>query len=366
MSNQTLVLVHGMGSTTEEDFKEEFIDACHGAFQFYDRLKDDSKSEIEALADIKIFAYNHVFETSREIWRERTTDIREKLKALDGGSEAFIDDGTVSKIEAIYDTFAGDGMFGTHWLDVLLYRYTLLGEDTRCHFAKFLCDVLQDNSDGGSRVHVVAHSLGTSVVHDTLAKLYTPDFDFRNYTKPDSINTEHFKLAGLHMIANVSCILESIIDVRRSCVKPGQGGCAHEYLQYLNNLDPITLPKRFQPSRSGTWISSSLWEDRRYQSVNTSSLTSGNPHALAHYLANPENSYPLFQRIFPDKGLRDKDFLAAMKAYDNTTLEGRTESLEEHLENLSLQDSDSVMDLFEAMVELKNFLYSRGEDWGII
>lgn len=356
MSKQTVVIVHGMGSTTEEEFKKEFVDACKGAFELYKKLKG---KDVEECFNVRTFAYNDIFEDVRDKMVSGSSTLKEFISGHKSGKLP----GVVDSVDRLYDFVKSDNVFATHWLDVLIYRLTLFGEDVRAHFADFLLDVIEEIDSTGS-LHVMGHSLGTSVVHDTLAKLYAEDFDFKDRSdkaKPGKLNLDGYRLTSVHLFANVSRVLESFVDVDESVVKPASG-CMQYYYQYLHQLDPIPRVRSFKPSRTGGWLSPSLW-DKRYNLIETSSITAGNPHSLSHYLLDPDNSYPFFKETIPDSRLRAHDKTAAKREFDKLTLEGRTKKLEKEFKDMNISDSASVGELLSAMEELKAFLDGIGEQW---
>ncbi|MCP4390214.1 MAG: hypothetical protein GY802_18115, partial [Gammaproteobacteria bacterium] len=65
-----------------------------------------------------------------------------------------------------------DDVIFTHWLDVILYKL-YFGEVVRIHVARKLGDIIAKNST--SEIHILSHSLGTAVTHDTLSKIYNND-----------------------------------------------------------------------------------------------------------------------------------------------------------------------------------------------
>lgn len=356
MSKQTVVIVHGMGSITEDEFRKEFVDACNDAFALYEKLQG---KDVEQCFYIKTFAYNRIFETARGKMVSGSSALKQFISGSKSGKLPSI----VESVDSLYSSIKADHFFATHWLDVLIYRLTLFGEDVRIHLANFLLDILE-KVDNTSKVHVMGHSLGSSIVHDTLAKLYTDDFDFKKIEaidKPGKINPNGYKLGSVHLFANVSRVLESFIDVDESIVRPG-AGCMHSYYQYLHMLDPIPKVFPFKPSRTNGWLASDVW-DTKYHLSETSSITAGNPHALSHYLLDPENSYLFFKETLPDAGLTLNDKKAAIKEYDKLTLESRTRKLEKEFKDMTLSDKAGVDELLAAMTDLKDFLDDIGEQW---
>ena len=63
-----------------------------------------------------------------------------------------------------------DDFFNTHWLDVFFYVFTEIGEHIRIRLGEQVADAVATVNGGASRVHLLGHSLGCAVIHDTLAK----------------------------------------------------------------------------------------------------------------------------------------------------------------------------------------------------
>lgn len=104
------------------------------------------------------------------------------------------------------------------------------------------------------RAHIVAHSLGTSVVHDTLVALTRETALHEGVLDPSQ-----FRWQSITMVANVSRLLESAVDVspgaqardfeaHRSIVRPDRhDSCCRAYLNVRHRMDPITWPRPFHP-----------------------------------------------------------------------------------------------------------------------
>jgi hypothetical protein len=168
MSTKSLIVVHGMGKHTEASVKKEVTDALKTVFSHYETLKSkDPLSEI----DVSVFVYDQYFEDYRNAIANRS-DIVTALQSVSGKYGGLLA-GAALEIAKLDQSITKDNMFSTHWLDVLLYRFSLLAELIQLDLAgKIGTEV---SKKGGPNVHVLGHSLGTSVLHDTLARLYGPE-----------------------------------------------------------------------------------------------------------------------------------------------------------------------------------------------
>ena len=355
MPKEQVIIVHGMGQQTAKSLEEEFVNACNNALALYG---DTQQDDIRNLINVIPVSYNDLFEEHRQTVSNSSLSIKERLAAVSGVHNILTD--VVTRVSQLDSAYGDDGFFQTHWLDVILYCYTVLGERARIRVGKAISKAIEESESGSEGVHVLGHSLGTAVVHDTLAKLYTPDYEIGGDLH--TLSTSAHKIASVHMIANVSRLLQSFVEVKGSAVRPGSNGCTNYYLQYRHTRDPITWPRPFIPSDSGNWISPSVWNQRRYALIQPTSITAGNPHGLAHYILNPSVHLPLFEVLFgfsPKAPLRKK----ALSAYQQQTLSAKADRLQISLDKVTLTSPGTLADLFKAAIALKDFVLGIGEEF---
>jgi len=349
MAKPKLVLVHGMGQHTANSFKNDFNEACKMAFNLYPSFSGKSAKDYVDLVSVE---YNDIFDEYREKMAERSKPVLERLRAIPNMSGDLTSIASeITKIEANIDD---DDFFKTHWLDVIFYRFTPLGEYVRIRVGKEIARTIGSLNGGAYRVHVLGHSLGCAVLHDSLAKLYDD-----NYTLGDeeNLSTRMHKLGSLHMVANTSRVLESFVPVNKSVVKPGPGGCTAKYYEYRHSLDPITWPKPFNPTDNGGWISNDSWFFKRYQLIRPTSITSehGNTHSIGHYIFDPKVHLKIFKKIFglaPTK----KQISEGHENFIDQTLARVANDLEESLGRLRTIDIESIKGLLESANALKTFI----------
>ncbi len=353
---QTIILVHGMGDHNEKTTKETFVKACQEAFGLYPELMDNKVKEYVNIVPI---GYNDIFETHRQAMADRAKPVEERLNALGDLIDGSVAD-LVQTITDIDSSLDDDSFFLTHWLDVFFYRYTTFGENVRIKVAEKILELL-DKGIQSQHMHIVGHSLGTAIVHDTLAKLYTGPFI------PDKtrfLSTRSEKLGSVHMVANTSRVLESFVKVDESATKPGPRGCCSTYVEYRHKLDPITWVKPFDPTDNDDWISHDSFAMERYQIYRPSSITSqhGNTHSLHHYIFNPLMHLSLFNTAF-DIELDENQISKGHDAYIAQTLSGMADQLESALGGLRSLDQNSVQAVVLAARKLKEFIDAAGGQW---
>jgi hypothetical protein len=346
MSKKSLIVVHGMGSHTESSVKQEITDALKTVFSRYSSLK--SKNPTNAI-DISVFGYNQYFEDYRKAVADRS-DIATALQSASSEFGGLLPQTTL-EIAKLEKSITEDALFSTHWLDVILYRFSLLAEPIQLALAeKITAEVAKK---GGANVHVLGHSLGTSVLHDTLARLYGPE------PMDTKLSTVRDKLHCVHMVANVGRVLQSFRKVRASEVRPVLGCCTN-FIQYRHKLDPIPQVKPFSPSNNGGWVPHKVWEEN-YQLVEPSAVTSANVHSLGHYLLDPEVHLPLLRTAMGFRP-RSAEGKAAKAAFYQTTLKGKAVALEQAVEELDFSEQ-SVKQLLEASKMLKDMVEGFGESF---
>lgn len=353
MSKPKLIIVHGMGQHTDESFRTDFIDGCKWAFDLYPGYIGRSPEEY---AEIIPVSYNDIFDKHRKMMANRAIPVVERLQSIPGMGGGLLN--AVNEIVEIESEINDDDFFKTHVLDVLLYRFTTLGEVVRIRLGSEISKAVGTVNGGGKRVHILGHSLGAAVVHDCLAKLYDDEYVLGDL---DNLSDVMHKLGSLHMIANTSRVLESFVNVSNSIVKPGPGGCTFKYREYRHALDPITWPKPFNPTDNGGWISNDSWFFKRYELIKPSSITNqhGNIHNIRHYLANPLVHQQLFKIVF-DIELTDKQKLEGHDEFVGLTLAGVADDLQESLEDLKKINIENVKGLIKAVKALKSFVEQLG------
>ncbi|MDZ7749684.1 MAG: hypothetical protein U5K43_13485 [Halofilum sp. (in: g-proteobacteria)] len=352
MAQQQLIVVHGMGQHTAASFRDEVLVACRQAFGLYDSLQGIDVEDRFAITPV---AYDDIFDDFRAGAAERSVPMAERLGAIQGALPLAA--GLARRIAGIESQITDDDFFRTHWLDVLLYRFTVLSEPVRLRLAEAVGAAIA--AHGPANVHVLGHSLGTAVVHDTLAKAYGPD-QLRDPDGNDhSLSTRTHRLGSVHMVANVSRVLESFIEVKSSVVRPGELGCTSDFLEYRHALDPITWVRPFDPTDNGRWVSHAVFRSA-YLLARPTSVTQANTHAIGHYLLNPVVHLPLFRILFRFRP-RKREVEEASERYFALTAQAKAERLEESLEEFSPADRDGLRDLVRAAQQLKALVESFGE-----
>jgi hypothetical protein len=298
-----------------------------------------------------VCGYNEVFEKYRQAIKSEQDKIAGILKLMKG--EANPIKGTTEILQKLSSVVTDDSLFGTHWLDALLYRYTLLSEKIRIDLAKKVTDMLKLTN--ASDIHIVAYSLGSVVTHDALARLYG-DSTLPEDSGLKKLSKSKSKLGGLHMIANVSRVLQSFVLVRESIVKPGMEGCVSKYVEYRHKLDPIPQVKAFNPTDNQNWVSRTSF--KKYKLVEPCAVTDKNTHSLEHYLSNPMVHYEIFRSllIFRRNVPAAAERNDADDEYFKNTLSGRANQLQQIIDEVQSSSNNGVDGILRAAVKLKGLV----------
>lgn len=348
MAKKTLVVVHGMGQHTKKSVTTEVNKALNQAMGLYPSI--DKK----ATAVVKIVSaeYGSFFDAYREAVSTDAGVLAEQIKKVDA-SNAFVGN-SAAQVNRLGARFGKDDFFATHILDVILYRYTILAERIRIHVAEQIATAIKKH--GSANVQVLGHSLGTAVVHDTLQKLYGPENLVSTKGGDLNLSSAVNRLGGIHMVANVSKVLQSFINVDASIVKPGELGCASFFYEYRHKLDPFTYVSPFEPTNNNRWVNQKTFKNfYRLIHDDLTEVTAANVHSLSHYIANPAVHLILFQELFGFSPKKDER-LAAEDAYMLTTIQDKALAVEQAYGNLSIDSDGTVQALLQSVKEFKGLV----------
>lgn len=354
MPKKKLVVIHGMGQHDDASVKKEVSDAFSTAFKFYSSLKN---ATVASKVDVIPVSYNSFFDEYRDKLKQRSGPLGERLAAIDMSVPFPVE--VVQRINGLEASLGRDEFFTTHWLDVILYFLTLLSEPIRLKVAEAIGKAVAEV--GGANVHVMGHSLGTAVLHDTLAKAYGPSNLVSGSRKVLNLSPVEHCLGGVHMVANVSRALQTFVKVGDSIVRPGPLGCTTVFVEYRHKLDPIPMIRPFNPTDNDGWVPHDIFRSV-YRLIEPSSVTAANVHALGHYLVIPEVHLPLFRLLF-DFDPRDPEAKAAEAAYVKTTVLGKAQALQAAFGDGQISNPDSLRAVLQSAMALKDMVLGFGEEF---
>lgn len=305
MAKHVIFMVHGIG-----DFKSR--KAWHDSYkdllpELYEDYEFAQLLPFDELFELKPIFYNDAFNKLRAKWEKAAADVAKLMTPGKFGLGAF------QQLTEWAGSANKDDFARTHVLDAILYRFF---PDVAAWVRSSVHEQLLEGIKGAKSWSVIAHSLGTSVTHDTLVWM----FDGR--APGGKLPPEGFRMEMLAMIANVSRVLESsgyvdedgedlnhIWDAYRSVVQPNvkitKGVCS-SFLNVWHTWDPVPLPKQFKPAadwpdaatraKTGAFLGIQIDEIEDFKKL-------VEIHDLGHYLRNPRVHIPIFRSLLPIEGL---------------------------------------------------------------
>jgi hypothetical protein len=337
-SNQILIVIHGMGSHTDESFKKEIINAANKALTRYDidRYKD---KKFEDFVQVLPVSYDEIFEKVRQRFVQSNKPIAEFLASNPdiGASQSII-----QKASNMQAKLGDDDFLQTHALDVLLYL-TNVGEWVRIEVGEKITQIVHDNPN--TPINFLAHSLGTDVLHDTLSKIMKTDAP----KDAPSLDPNLIKFNSLWLFANVSRLLNNYSGQThpyQSIVKPGDLGCTRFFFNIRHVLDPFTRPMMFDPKLSDNWVKPFVYKND-YFSIVTESVSRKNTHSIAGYIEDPKVSIPFLRFMMNFKATSDEIVKGNNKF---KTIDGEFENIKDNFKHI-----DKFSDLNDFLELLKDF-----------
>ncbi len=278
---KVLFLIHGMG-VHGQDWADSVKDKLNEVATRYAAFQ--SGPSLSARIDLAPITYDSVFADLLTQWNDSADALRQHITAhnipvadvvtwLEGASES------------------ERNFFWTHMVDVLLYRYfTIKTTEVRARVLQQITSKLSALMTGGEPVDasVLAHSMGTSVAHDSLSRLgQFPIGDNQAFM------VGNFRFTNFFMLANVSRILETDSLVYQSVVHPLSAGAQNaycsRYYNYRHRFDPIPAARAFLPP---------VWGQDYHASENLTHFRDFNIHGFEHYLDHPAVHIPLIKGLF--------------------------------------------------------------------
>ncbi|MCP4451352.1 MAG: alpha/beta hydrolase [Planctomycetes bacterium] len=295
MPKSTLLLVHGMGKPTGEMF-DQWKAALKKGYERYSRGE-----RFEDRFDCVNIEYDTLFENRRMAWNNQ-------IDAVVNSGVAGVDLPSRDDLEGISE----DNFLTTHILDVLLYRFIpQIAEYVRAHVITQINDAIQ-RANSSSRISVIAHSLGTSVLLDAVNAMYqTPDENGNTLSPGD------FRFQTIAMIANISRTLGTRWGGYDSLVRPGHDNSDNyvtsTFLSTSHRWDPLVSLRRFAPVEN--WPDAETVAKERVAVVEPGIITHVNVHGFTHYLENPLVNVPLFRMLRHKRFVSEQQRRDAVKAY---------------------------------------------------
>ncbi len=318
MARKFVFLAHGMG-TYKAGWDEPYKAAVLDALRNYSPFDAMTAAQIEA-AHIRFvpLTYDSVLDGFRQRWRTLADAVTPALAAEwpEGQSlfSVLTDSGNAQG--------APKGFFWSHLLDPLLW-YTL--PTARMAVISQVASQLVDDlarmytEEKENTSYVIGHSLGTSVVHDSLVGLrLMPERVLAGKPIPNIFKPGIHRWKLVASIANVSRLLQARtspdaavnvdkFDPEHSGLEPGtKASICEAFLNARHRIDPFTWPRQFAPPWSTNYVNIETVEFKDIEAV----------HDFNTYMANPKVHVPLFRLMFSSQMCTAVERVAVQTRFD--------------------------------------------------
>jgi hypothetical protein len=331
MNKPIVLVIHGMGSHEPGKFKKDIAGGLNEAANSFGLIDFDINEKVEFFQ----FNYSTFLDEIRQRDADHASSIADHLILLQGHG---LGENIVTKLTEFFADFDEDDMLYTHWMDVVYYGLMFWGEKIRVDFAKKINDVMIEANLGNRDVHIIAHSLGTAVAHDTLVKLFRKDVDITS--KVPGLDIAKFRIKSLWTIANVSRLLNllnDIADPNKSIVNATDNGCIDYLVNVRNILDPFTWSKQYNR------------EDGKYELLEVETVRYWNTHDIKEYMAAPPVASYIFSYILGIQ-LSDSQWEAGVTKHAEISVNRSFAELKASFQDLKNQtETDDKLEALEQM-----------------
>ncbi len=316
MSKFTLFMIHGIGEHRDAGWADEARIQLSAAWRPSIGMLESMSEYIEVVP----ISYDEVFDSYLDEFSNITTalfsDALPLAQTERDSLAGMLDSHEISDRHPLF----------TYILDVLLYKMDLVKEQVNVVVAKQLYEKISQLSTEDN-FGIVAHSLGTRVINDTLQNIRSARADEANFYQ------QGYRLKFLMQISDVTDLFGLPLQQDKYPPKDVYSYDTYDYLRTVTNrFDPIA---RIIPTRLGHWPKGRLHEEYMgrpvYRDILVDHVHDLNVHGLTHYMLHPEITDELFElcgfgRMLMNKQQRRTVFPAVGKEV-NPSLKGALEGL---------------------------------------
>jgi hypothetical protein len=280
---RVLFLLHGIGRH-EANWSAEVVKKIRdlaGSFQndpptgFASAALEDELGETEFVE----LCYDDLFQEFVKTIFERRAQFIDALRL-----------GGLSPIADIFTTnAAAANTLRDNLTDILFYRAMKEHRAfVRKHVALQMVQKIQQRGVDDVAYSVMAHSLGTAVMHDTLQEMSTEPGSPFQLGLP-------FRINNLFMVANTSFLLRTEYDPVNSNVRPfiapNDSGYVFRYVDFAHRFDPVAQLFGYAAAMKNL-------PRQRFSFVTVDHFRAINIHAYTHYLSDARVHTRLFQSLY--------------------------------------------------------------------
>jgi len=284
MPRSYIFLIHGVGKQPADSWSTLWKDGLISALRQYAPYDKQTPEDIQSnvLRFVPI-GYDSIFEGYRRRWADLAGALSDSEVIEAGALKDALTWIKNDEDDGIRDAFWSYALDAVLWFGLPQARAAIISA-VLDQAVKGVKEMLEENQ-GADRAHWVAHSLGTSVLHDCLISLR-----FAEQLHEGGFDPANLRWQSVSMVANTSRLLQARRSLSkgvaleefhpyRSRLKPGSPtSITRSYHNFHHRLDPITWPKQFNP----IGFTSGYSDDETQHFKNP-----GKVHDLEHYLENP-------------------------------------------------------------------------------
>lgn len=279
MAKFTLFLIHGIGVHRDKSWATPAIEVLSQAWKQDCTLPTQLQDHIEV---VPIF-YDTVFESYLQEFSDISKAVFSDALKINQSEKQHIAD-KLTEAEQHERHFVL-----SYLLDVLLYKMSIVKEEVNSLVAKQLYERIAKGSTA-DEFGIVAHSLGTRVINDTLQNIITGRADQANFY------AQGYRLKFLMQISDVTDLFGLPLHHDPFPPKNVYSRDAYDYLRTVTNrFDPIA---RIIPTRLTHWPEGRAHEQLLgrpiYKDLLLDHVHETNVHGLTHYMLHPQITRELF------------------------------------------------------------------------
>lgn len=298
MAKFTLFLVHGIGVHRDPSWADETIEMLAQAWD----STIDLDSTVYDHIDIVPITYDEVFEDYLDDFADLGKAVLSDTLALSSNER-----GALSK--TLSDSKITDKHFlWSYLVDVVLYKMDIVKAQVNALVAKQLYQRISQGSTS-DEYGIIAHSLGTRVINDTLQTIQSGTANESNFYQ------QGYRIKFLMQISDVTDLFSLPLNSDKHPPKDVYPHGTFDYLRTVTNrFDPIA---RMIPTKLNHWPdgrASDFYMGRSvYQDIMLEHVHETNVHGLTHYMLHPEITDEIFDlcgfgRLLKEPNVRRKAF----------------------------------------------------------
>ncbi len=322
----TVFVLHGMGKHGA-NWIDPFKTALDGAYNLKD---EDGKFRYPMLASPELgldfttrfnivpIGYDDIFAGILARWKVDEADLGTDVNPNSEEPGFF-----TTLTQELNDAADSEEFFWTHGMDAVLYRLSpWVRAQVNTRVALQLAQGIHRVAGHSGNWSAIAHSLGTSVLHDSLNMLFTGVLPTGT---PTGFRPDQAQAQAIIMVSNVSRLLQTRPHVLEAdpnspnvtTVLPGYGGQAgrgcRRYVTVRHSLDPFNWFQAFNPI---VWPDAPTMAQGRYVPIRVEHIQQVNVHGFGHYIASPEVHVPIFRALDYDELITDDQAAKSLEDFE--------------------------------------------------